>query len=291
MIQMPIIKPKEVKRNSLNLFHQNIRGLQYKAVDLICMLASSDLSPSVICISEHQLTEQKLLLTKLENYCLISQFSRSPNKGGGVSIYCKPDMDCNPMDITQYCIEKVIEACAARLNIDNNYFITVCIYRSPCGKIENFIKYLELILIRVYKPKLELIVCGDFNVNFLENSNSSRQIISLFQTYNLVRVVDFPTRITADSSTAIDSIFVDYSRLSKVHVFPVINGLSDHDAQYLTIGNVVICQKNGSGLIKRRIISESGILTFKEMLNNESWDSVFSNVEVNKSLNVFFNIF
>jgi hypothetical protein len=88
-------KSKDVKINSLNLFHQNIRGLQCKVDEQNCLLTSYELSPSVICI-----TEQKLSLINLENYCLISQFSRSLNKGGGVSIHCKLDMDCNPIDIT-----------------------------------------------------------------------------------------------------------------------------------------------------------------------------------------------
>jgi hypothetical protein len=157
--------------------------------------------------------------------------------------------------------------------------------------MENFIKNLELILESVYKPKFEPIVCGDFNVNFLENTSRTLQLISQFQTYNMFRVVDFPTRITTNSSTAIDSIFVDCSGLNKLHMFPVINGLSDHDAQYLTINNIVTCRKNKSGLIKRRIVSEPGVLTFKEMLSNESWDSVFRNVEVKKSFDIFLNIF
>jgi hypothetical protein len=74
-------------------------------------------------------------------------------------------------------------------------------------------------------------------------------------------------------------------------VFPVIYGLSDHDAQYLITNNVGNCRKNKSALINGRIISESSILTFKEMLSNESWDRVFSNVDVNKFFNVFLNIF
>lgn len=53
----------------------------------------------------------------------------------------------------------------------------------------------------------------------------------------------------------------------------------------------MICQRIKSGLVKRRNISEPGISTFKEMLSSESWDSVFSNVDVNKSFNVFFNSF
>jgi hypothetical protein len=49
-----------------------------------------------------------------------------------------------------------------------------------------------------------------FNVNFLENSSEVNQIISLFQMYNLFRFVDFPTRITKKSSTAIDCVMYAY---------------------------------------------------------------------------------
>jgi hypothetical protein len=122
-------KFKVTKISSLKLFHQNVRGLQHKVDEWTCMLASHDLSPNVICLTEHYLTEQKLSLIKLESYDLTSHYSRSVNSGGGVSIYCKQGMDCNPIDITEYCMEKEIEACAARLSIDNNLFIILCIYR------------------------------------------------------------------------------------------------------------------------------------------------------------------
>jgi hypothetical protein len=154
-------------------------------------------------------------------------------------------------------MEKVIEACAAQLNTGNNYFIILCIYRSPCGNVERFIDQLELILKFVYNLKFELIICGDFKINFLEKSTKSFQLNSLLQTYNLVRFVDFPTRITTVSSTAIDSIFLDYCRHNTSHIFPVINGLSDHDAQYVTVSNVVNYQRNMSGSVKRRVISDS----------------------------------
>jgi hypothetical protein len=88
--------------------------------------------------------------------------------------------------------------------------------------------------------------------------------------YNLYRVADFPTRITNNSCTAIDSIFLDYSRLNSSHAFSAINGLSDHDAQYLTVGNMVNHQRNKSGLVKRRVICEAGIITCNQMLSRES---------------------
>jgi endonuclease/exonuclease/phosphatase family metal-dependent hydrolase len=48
--------------------------------------------------------------------------------------------------------------------------------------MEEFIKQIEIILKFVYKPKSEIILCGDFNVNVLENSNKVHQVISLLQT-------------------------------------------------------------------------------------------------------------
>jgi hypothetical protein len=58
-------------------------------------------------------------------------------------------------------------------------------------------------------------------------------------TFNLTQVVDFPTRITNNNGTLIDTPFVDTSLYDKIHVKPHINGLlSDHDAQ-------LICLQNG----------------------------------------------
>jgi hypothetical protein len=54
----------------------------------------------------------------------------------------------------------------------------------------------------------------------------------------LINTVNFATRIQNDSRTAIDNIFVDNIRFSSTSTSPIINGLSDHDAQYLIINNI-----------------------------------------------------
>jgi hypothetical protein len=46
--------------------------------------------------------------------------------------------------------------------------------------------------------------------------------------------VHFHTRVQNQSNTAIDNIFIDNYKFTK-YVSPVYNGLSDHDAQLLTI--------------------------------------------------------
>jgi len=50
--------------------------------------------------------------------------------------------------------------------------------------------------------------------------------------------VNCATRTQNDSSTAINNIFVDITRLSSSSVCPIVNGLSEHDAQFLTLNNI-----------------------------------------------------
>jgi len=52
---------------------------------------------------------------------------------------------------------------------------------------------------------------------------------------NLSSIINFPTRVQNTSATAIDNIFIDVSQLDSYMVTLIINGVSDHDAQLLTI--------------------------------------------------------
>jgi hypothetical protein len=82
----------------------------------------------------------------------------------------------------------------------------------------------------LYKPKAEFLICGDINTDYLIESNRKKQLASLLTTYNLSHTVNFATTIQNDSSTAIDNILVNNSRLKSSSTSPLINGLSDHDA-------------------------------------------------------------
>jgi hypothetical protein len=61
------------------------------------------------------------------------------------------------------------------------------------------------------------------------------QLDSLLLTYNITSIISFPTRLQKTSASAIDNMFLDTTRFDKYTVIPVINGLSDHDAQLLKI--------------------------------------------------------
>ena len=123
-------------------------------------------------------------------------------------------LESNMIDLPQYSIGKVIEVCAAQKNISNHLIILLYIFRSPSGNFGEFAIQLDLILKHLYKPKLEFIICGDFNVNLLIESSAARQLTLLLQSYNLFHVTDFATGTAKVSCSTIDNIFINYSRIN-----------------------------------------------------------------------------
>ena len=83
-------------------------------------------------------------------------------------------------------------------------------------------------------------------------------------SYNLTQVVDFPTRITNTCETLIDTVFIDVSIYDKTQIQPVINGISDHDAQFLCPlkSNITLHQKKSPQKIKIRLINEQTLNRF-----------------------------
>jgi hypothetical protein len=64
-----------------------------------------------------------------------------------------------------------------------------------------------------------------------------KQLNTVLLPYNLTTAVNFPTRVQNEFNMAIDYIFIDNYKFTKYTVSLIYNGLSDHDAQLLTITN------------------------------------------------------
>jgi hypothetical protein len=59
---------------------------------------------------------------------------------------------------------------------------------------------------------MEFIICGDINVNYLENNSKKAQLDEMLRTYNLMGTVNSPTRITKNIVTMTDNIFINSER-------------------------------------------------------------------------------
>jgi exonuclease III len=229
--------------DTLIVTHQNIRGLGSKSDELLCSIVSTNINPHLICLSEHHLTSQNLSFINIQNYVLESRYTPTSLRSlhiclqGGVCIYVRSDLNFTTINVTQFCDEMNIEICAIKITTRKTNIIVLCIYRSPSGNFDHFVNTLDTALKSLYKSKLEFILCGDFNVNFLEDGVCKLQLALLMQSYNIFHTVEFPTRVGKNTSTAIDNIFIDRARIHSFKVTSISNGLSDHDAQCLVLLN------------------------------------------------------
>ena len=118
------------------------------------------------------------------------------------------------------------------------------------------------VLTQLFSNTTNLIVCVDISIDYLKTSKYKFQLDCLLASYNLSSIVDFPTRITGNTSTAIDNIFIDKVKNNDYTVEPMINGLSDHDAQILVLCNINVSNQETS-FARRQIINSDTIAQFK----------------------------
>jgi hypothetical protein len=79
------------------------------------------------------------------------------------------------------------------------------------------------------------IICGDININYLKVSKDKTHLDNILRSYNLISIINFPTRVQNASSTATDNIFIDVTQYESYTLTPITNGLSDHGAQFLKV--------------------------------------------------------
>jgi hypothetical protein len=226
----------------------------------------------------------------LSEYKRATGFSSNISKNGGVCSLVKDNISYQVLDLTNLIIETIFEACAVKITINKRKLCILCLYRSPDGDLIKFIEQLDSTLSYLERIKVELIICGDTNINYLIENYKKEQLQSVLDTYNLVQIISFPTRISSTSISLIDNFFLDRSIYNKFHVYPAINGLSDHDGQILILENLqaVMQSKHENAF---REMNEGKIANFQLAVQNENWEEVYNQENVNRKFNIFLNIF
>jgi exonuclease III len=237
---LKVHKQNAESSNSINIFHQNIRGLRSKGDGLIHSFEIDIINPHILCLSEHHVFKEELLHLTMNGYLLGSSFFQKYLQRGGVYIFVRADQHFSKIEISHHCKEQDFEICAIQLITKTSNIIILNLYKAPSGDVNEFLRGLDATLKYLYNPKFEFIICGDININYLNENNEKKEVNYLLKTYSLSHTVNFATRIQNYSSTVIDNIFKDSIRLSSSCTSPIVNGLSDHDAQFLTINNITI---------------------------------------------------
>lgn len=139
-----------------------------------------------------------------DNYEIIRCDSHSKHTGG-VLIYIRKDIRyklvCNKNCDNNMWV----------LTIKVNYKKLLCgsfsvVYRSPSKSVCDFVRYFEDWCDDYLDITDINTICGDFNINFKEDSFYKNKIVNVFSDNSLKQFVTVPTRITENSQTIIDYV-------------------------------------------------------------------------------------
>jgi exonuclease III len=141
------------------------------------------------------------------------------------------------------------------LHILHHTIIIITFYRSPTGNIAYFLNNLEAALNQVYNNTVDIILCGDFNVSYLSDNQNKLALNSLLTSCSLYSIIDFPTRIHNNLHTMIDNIFINKFENENYSVFSLINGSFNHDAQVLSLFNIVVPDDRNEFYSYRKVVN------------------------------------
>ena len=269
-------------RKLLTIFHHNVQGLTSKFCKLEGLVHS--LEPLVVCLTEHWLTIENITQIKIKNYETVSYFCRDQHIRGGSLILVKENLVPYIKKI-EVCSKEFSFECSA-VTLENFNLVIAVIYRSQQGPYDIFLEHMKDFLdnIRhIYKKKI--LICGDFNIDFLVDDTCKERSRSLLKTYNMDYVINKPTRITAHSKTAIDNIFTNIRDIT----YNIINGISDHTSQLILIqSGQTIGDTHTTHVFRNYSVKNKQKFTTK--LSEESWCEVYNNNTTDEKFNSFYNI-
>ena len=154
------------------IYHQNIRGISKKTDEFLISVCNN--RPQIVCLTEHHLTAEEINSINLDPYKLGVSFCRQKYKYGGACIYISKFLEFSTINLEKYHKEKDLEICALKLNMPTKNYTIIGIYRSPIGDFTYFLTNLEIILNELDSISNELIICGDFNIDYMKETSKKK---------------------------------------------------------------------------------------------------------------------
>lgn len=246
-------------------------------------------------LTEHNMKKFELDSFKLSNFNITSSYSRSTTSGGGVVILSGEGLNSKALtikrieDLTE---DKLFECCMAKYKINKWSFVLVGVYRKPQLQNLEFLSRLDKLieLLSALKDVKNVVIAGDFNLNILNSTPEIQHFKNILKSHSFNYLVDFPTRVTANTSTAIDNILTNFDK-SLSRVTGVVTALSDHDGQILEL-KITVPEElvNNYEYIEQRDFSVNNMIVFKSLLSREIWMSVYM-AKVEDKFRLFNDIF
>lgn len=268
------------------IFHQNIAGLCNKIDVLELTLDTLNREVDVLCFCETNVKKGMEANIKLHNYKLASSFSRNKNKGG-TCILVKSTLEIKTVIIPpDLAMDFYFECCATEI-IGLNIII-INIYRVPKQTKTHlgiFIYKLDKLLDYVTNKfeEKKIVICGDWNINILKPTPTSKDLIDTLNSYNFNVHILSPTRQNA----CLDQIASNIN-VNKVNSELLLLNLSDHESAQIL--NINIQKQTGfiTWFENRRDYSKENFEKFVNCISALSFSEVLASNNTEEAFDIFY---
>lgn len=279
-------KKKDTKKGEFKVIHQNTQGISNKLGEIEVFV--TEISCDLLCVTEHWSKKEEAQSLQIPGFVQGDFYCRNKYKHGGVGIFIGEQYKYKVLSyFRDLCIDKHFECVGVKVYLDtSNYIVVVNIYRSPDGNINIFLENLNEVLNFITNKNLQkhVILCGDFNINFLKNSKNLTDLLDMLNSYYLIPTIKEPTRL----ANCIDNICIHIEDKEYCDSKVINTAIADHHAQMLTIRLDTPKIRENKTYYTRQIYNKNNINYFCSLLANEGWKEVLN---LDLDVNVQFDLF
>ena len=179
-------------------------------------------------------------------------------KGGGVGFLIAKELhykikdDCNQMN-------EYLESFFIEITMKGRNITCGSLYCPPNTNIKTFQKDLNKIMEKIKLEKHKDCIIGmDHNLDFIKHNQHSdtENFINNMLDSSLFPCITRPTRVTKNSSTLIDNIFVSGQHHDKTKSCVILHDISDHFPSFIIIEGLLAKKREPKVVLSRDITDE-----------------------------------
>ena len=179
---------------------------------------------------------------------------RVGKKGGGIGFLISEEVKYREHTLDLKDI-MTLEVYSIGIKTKGTPVLLVTFYRPPNQPVQTSIKDLKVLFKSVKSEKRPVVVCTDHNLDLLKASTHARtqEFLEITSDSGFLFTVCKPTRITHQSATLIDNIFISKEFSENYKCWILHEDLSDHMPCLLSLPRIEIDRKHPIEIQKRKV--------------------------------------
>ena len=256
----------------LKVLNINVRSIAANGSNLVAYLGTLNIQFDIICLTETWMNERREIVNHFPDYkCYHS--TRPYRDGGGVSILVKPEFSVTEI-VSVTSNTDIIECIFVEVSGYGRKLAVGCCYRPHCiSDSTYFSEALSNKLHFISRDYQNCVLCGDFNLDLLkiENDYNISRFYDSMSSLAFLPTIDKPTRITNDSISLIDNIFINNPFIYKSGILKF--DVTDHLPTFIVLENY-FTQPINKMKIDYRLVNDQTLEKLYNKLSGYSYDFV-----------------